>query len=309
MLDVRKLVMLREVSLSGSITGAARLLGVSASSVSQQITRLERQYGVALLEAKGRGVRLTEAAERLVGRTERVLAVLEEAEADLVASRGAVEGVVRLATFHTFATGFLAATTQHLSRIAPGLTVKFNQIDSDEALEELLARRADIVVADEYPGYPIPPIPGLVRSVLGSERIRAYAPDESGAIGCDPGSTSWAMEPSRTDAHRWAQAVCRAAGFEPRVQFESPDPYVHRRLVEQGLAAALLPDTVAEGLVPMDAQRFGLPSDMHRTLLAFVRRGSERAPAIRACRTAIESAVQQAVAIDDATGSVGGSFA
>jgi DNA-binding transcriptional LysR family regulator len=117
------------------------------------------------------------------------------------------------------------------------------------------------------------------------------------------------MEPNRTDAHRWAQAVCRTAGFEPRVQFESPDPYVHRRLVEQGLAAALLPDTVAEGLAPMDAQRIGLPPDMHRTLLAFVRRGSERAPAIRACRAAIESAVRQAVAVDDATGFVGAPLA
>ena len=288
MIDVRKLAMLREVALRGGITGAARSLGVSASGVSQQITRLETQYGVTLLEAEGRGVRLTRAAERLVGQAERVLALLEEAEGELIASKGVVEGVVQLGAFHTFATGFLAATTRHLERIAPGLTVRFTQIDSDEALEQVLARRVDIVVADEYPGYPISPVPGLVRSELGQEPILAYPP---GGAAADPRTVAWAMEPGGTDAHRCARAACRSAGFEPKVQFESPDPYVHRRLVEQGIAAALLPVTVADGLRPWDSSEAGLPERLFRTLLTFVRRGSERAPAVRACRTAIELAV------------------
>lgn len=300
MLDVRRLAMLREVALHGSITGAARALGASASGISQQITRLEREWSIALLEPAGRGVRLTAAAERLVGHTERILAVLEEAEAELEAGRGVPGGVVHLAAFHTFATGFLAAATQHLGRIAPEITLRFTQLDTDEAIGELLARRVDIAVVDEYPGYPVPPSPGLVRAELGREPIRVCLP--AGAAP-DPGATPWAMEPRDSDAFRWARATCRAAGFEPTVRFESPDPYVHRRMVEQGLAAAFLPASVAPG-APGAGDRgadaagslAGLPPDMHRTLLALVRRGTERAPAIRACRRAIELAAKDAAA-------------
>ncbi|UQA98104.1 LysR substrate-binding domain-containing protein [Streptomyces halobius] len=51
----------------------------------------------------------------------------------------------------------------------------------------------------------------------------------------------WVMEPAGTASRRWATTVCRPAGFEPDVRFESPDLLVRLRLVEEGQAAALLP--------------------------------------------------------------------
>ena len=101
------------------------------------------------------------------------------------------------------------------------------------------------------------------------------------------------MEPRETDAFRWARSVCRSAGFEPQVRFESPDPYVHRRLVEQGLAAAFLPATVAAEMTSSAVDRLGSRADMHRTLLSLVRRGTERAAHIQACQSAIELAVEE----------------
>jgi len=227
MLDTGKLVLLREVSLRGSVTSAAASLGVSASNISQRLSRLERECGVALLESEGRGVRLTSAALRLVEHTEQIL--------------------------------------------------------------ELLARRADIAVADEYPGHPLPPSSGLRSAVLGKEPIRAYLP----AGIDDPATAVWAMEPRASDSFRWSRGICRAAGFEPRVQFESPDPYVHRRLVEQGVAAAFLPAGVAEGLDGA-APVTEFPDDMHRRHITLIRRGTERSPTVSACLAALQVAWNEA---------------
>ena len=47
-LDVGRLRLLREVSLRGSIAGAARSLGLTASAVSQQLAVLEREAGTVL---------------------------------------------------------------------------------------------------------------------------------------------------------------------------------------------------------------------------------------------------------------------
>ncbi|NWL26616.1 LysR family transcriptional regulator [Paenarthrobacter ureafaciens] len=286
LLDVKKLRLLREVSLQGSITAAARSLHVTVSSVSQQIARLEHEHGIALLEASGRSVRLTPAAHMLVTHTETVLAALEEAEAELEQNRKAPRGVVHLVAFHTFAAGILGRAVQHLERIAPSMTLRFTQLDPAAAITELNARRADVVVTDEYPGYPLPPTRGIVRTELGTDAIRAYLPQ----AGVQPHAVAWAMEPPMSDATRWARGLCRGAGFEPRVLFESPDPYVHAQLVGQGVAAAFLPVMVARqiGLTKPECPLFD--TDMSRTFVALVRRGTERSPAVEACRRALEMA-------------------
>src|SRR5690606_41966742 len=92
---------------------------------------------------------------------------------------------------------------------------------------------------------------------------------------------------------RWGDGICRAAGFEPRVQFESPDPYVHRRLVEQGVAAAFLPAGVAEGLDGA-APVTEFPDDMHRRHITLIRRGTERSPTVSACLAALQVAWNEA---------------
>lgn len=82
MLDVRKLVLLREVQLRGSISAAAQALSYSHSAVSQQLSALEAQAGVPLLEKVGRGVRLTNAGEELARHAEDIVVILERAESD-----------------------------------------------------------------------------------------------------------------------------------------------------------------------------------------------------------------------------------
>ena len=86
MLDLGKLIALREVSLQGSMTGAAQSLRITVSAVSQQIAKLENDLEVALLEPLGRGVQLTSAAHELIAAAETALASLEEAESEATQS-------------------------------------------------------------------------------------------------------------------------------------------------------------------------------------------------------------------------------
>lgn len=297
MLDVRKLALLREVSLYSGVTGAARALGVSTSSVSQQISRLEHETGVLLLEKSGRGVRLTQEAERLVTHTERVLATLEEAESELERSRGGLSGVVRLVTFHAFALRVLPRAIAHLERIAPGLSLEFVQLDPEDAMQELGARRADIVVVDEYPGLPLPPSQGLVKSELGRDVIDLYVPSSHLQSISNPAERApalaklpWVMEPRISDSYRWTRNVCRSLGFEPRVAFESPNLDIHCMLVMEGLAAAFLPRSLASSLDAHGNRVPGLTDDLHRTVSVLTRRGTERSSSILACKGAIEAA-------------------
>ncbi|HEU4332297.1 MAG TPA: LysR family transcriptional regulator, partial [Lapillicoccus sp.] len=65
MIDLVALQSLRAVRSHGSVVAAAEVLGFTPSAVSQQIKKLERQTGSAVLERYGRGVLLTDHGERL----------------------------------------------------------------------------------------------------------------------------------------------------------------------------------------------------------------------------------------------------
>ena len=101
MIDARRLRVLREVAQQGTLAAAADALHLTPSAVSQQLAALEREIGQPVIERNGRGVRLTGAAEVLVGHANLVLAQLEAAEADVAAYAEGVVGTVRVAGFAT----------------------------------------------------------------------------------------------------------------------------------------------------------------------------------------------------------------
>ena len=70
MLDVHRLRLLRELHRRGTLAEVARALSYSPSAISQQLSQLESETGVQLLERAGRGVRLTEQARILVRHTD-----------------------------------------------------------------------------------------------------------------------------------------------------------------------------------------------------------------------------------------------
>src|SRR6201992_3738084 len=73
MLDVHRLRLLRELERLGTLAAVARALSYSPSAVSQQLSQLEAETGVVLLEPAGRGVRLTAQARILGAHTEAIL--------------------------------------------------------------------------------------------------------------------------------------------------------------------------------------------------------------------------------------------
>src|SRR5689334_10414915 len=101
MLDVRRLRLLRELKVRGTIAEVAAALHQSPSAVSQQLAQLEREAGAPLLQKIGRRVQLTPQAEILVEHVAAILDRLERAESDLGRSLQEVTGTVRIAVFQS----------------------------------------------------------------------------------------------------------------------------------------------------------------------------------------------------------------
>src|SRR3954449_4796435 len=124
MLDLRRLRLLRELAARGTIGAVAEALTYSPSAVSQQLARLQREAGGALLERVGRNVRLTAAAQTLVGHTEALLARLEAAEAELEGTAEDISGTLRVAAIQSACLYLLAPALRRLSAEHPVLRVE-----------------------------------------------------------------------------------------------------------------------------------------------------------------------------------------
>src|SRR4029077_8457879 len=98
MLDVRRLIVLREVARQGSFSRAGDALGYTQPAISRQIAILEQETGATLVDRRPDGVRLTDAGELLVGHAEAVLGRLQDAEAELNELLGLQSGRLRMST-------------------------------------------------------------------------------------------------------------------------------------------------------------------------------------------------------------------
>ena len=94
--SVKRMALFAQVVQHGSMSAAARALGMSTSAVSQQVRALEQDAGVALLHRSTRRLALTDVGSRYYAACARLLDAAGEAEAELSAARQAPSGELRL---------------------------------------------------------------------------------------------------------------------------------------------------------------------------------------------------------------------
>jgi len=296
MIDVRRLRILREVAVAGTISGAARALGYTPSAVSQQLATLARESGAELLRRRGRHVELTAEGRLLVEVAERVGAELEAAEAELASRANRPGGVVRLLAFATALRTLVPRAAAALAAARPELELEIDEADPDDALRLLVQERADVVVAHDYDLLERRRSARVHRRELLGDELRVVGavgdarPAAAGRRAAGGAARSaapvdlaaladrrWVLPDRGSACDRVVERACAAAGFAPRVVARSAD---------FGAIAALAGACDAVGLVPRLAleggpdERLGRPLrvPVRRRLFAAVRDGAQRRP-------------------------------
>jgi DNA-binding transcriptional LysR family regulator len=143
MIDVDALIAFAAVIDTGSFSAAAERLGQTPSGVSRTISRLEAQLGMTLMHRTTRRLDLTEEGSWLLGRARKVLAELEDTEAQVAARRSQPSGLVRV-----------NAATPALSHLVAPLAAEFLdacplvklELTSGETVVDLIEQRADVAI-------------------------------------------------------------------------------------------------------------------------------------------------------------------
>jgi DNA-binding transcriptional LysR family regulator len=294
MLDLKRLRLLSELSRRGTIAEVARVVGYTPSAVSQALAQLEREAGTALLERDGRRVRLTPAAHGLVARTERALAELDAAEAELAAEHADVRGEIVVGAFPSAAAGLVVPAVAKLTEQHPELVCGVREHEPEDGIRLLRSGALDVLVSERYEEVEPAPAGGLESTLLMTEPLLLVLPRADRrrapvALETLAGSR-WIAGLAGTQFAAALEQACRAAGFRPRVAHRADDALLFQALVAAGAGIGLLP---ALACADSEAVRFvelAAPAPPTRQIDALTRRAAARRPALAAVLEALRCA-------------------
>ncbi len=254
MLNVGRLKILNEVAHRGSFSATAEALDYTQSAVSQQIAALEAEAGMTLLARHPRGVSLTAAGQTLVGHAEGILARLESAEAALGAIAGLRGGRLRMASFPSAGATLMPLAIATFRARHPDVELTLAEGEPEQIAPRLRAGEIDLALLFEFgdgAGADELTRVELLEDPLYLALPREHALAEKRKLRLeDLRDEAWIQTSSASPCARHVVRSCHAAGFEPRVSFESDDYQTVQGLVAAGVGVALIPELALFGRPP-----------------------------------------------------------
>lgn len=231
-------------------TLAAQWLGIAQPPLSQQILKLERELGTKLFMRYPRRVELTEAGIILQERAKRLLAEVDDAlEHVKKAARGDSGhlsiGFAGSTVFHPL----VATTLRTFRQKYPGVLVRTEESNSTALLDKVANNQADCAIVR------LPLNCGeLLTVALVEESMVAVLPAghrhgrsrsiDLAQLSSDP----FVLFPRSIgpDLYDSITSACRAAGFSPRIEMESPQISSTINMVAAGFGVTLIPASVRQ---------------------------------------------------------------
>jgi DNA-binding transcriptional LysR family regulator len=237
------------LATTGSFTGAARRLGISQPAVTIQVRELEAASGARLIERRARRLVLTDAGKALLAVTEKIFALVDEAEGVLARAGRGVAGTLTIAASGTAGAYHLPRLLTAFRRRYPGVRVVLEISNSRRVLDQVLGFEADLGVL----GAPDGAAPAAVADdprLLAHPFVRdplvvALPPRHAWAGRRSVGLSELAREPlvlrePGSATRRLLEAHLEACGLVPRVVMELGSNEAIKHAVEAGVALAVV---------------------------------------------------------------------
>lgn len=230
------------VARCGSVTDAARQLGVPQPTVSRTLARLSRELGADLTVADGRGIRMTAEGALLAERGEHALAGLRAALDEIRAGRDAGSGRVALGFLHSMGPSAVPALLRGYRQAHPGVSITLMQDSAENVVDALTEGRVDLALAS-----PVASRPTLRTRALARQPLVALVPDDHRlaprrriAVAELAGERLITMRPGY-GVRTLTDTLLRTAGVAARYVLESDEMTTVAGLVSAGLGVAILP--------------------------------------------------------------------
>lgn len=280
-MELRQLQYALQIAAEKNFSRAAEKLHIAQPSLSQQLSKLEKELGVLLFQRNTISVELTHAGSAFMEKAQMILDMVGQLEREMADISDMKKGRLNV--------GSLPITGSHvLPRVLPLFHSRFPGIDihliedTTNVLENLTAAgRTDIslltlpVLDSNLSWEPLLDEEILLAVPPSHPLARHAAPGETAAVSIGQLREEAFIVLKRGQGFRQiALELCRTNGFEPRIVFESSNIETVQSLVAAGMGIAFVPSMIALGHgTSFRPVYLHLKERPYRTLVAAYRKG------------------------------------
>ncbi len=239
--DWTRMRLLVEIDRCGTVSAAAKAIGIGQPTASAHLRTLEAAAGQRLVERNGRGSKLTEAGRILATHAAQALATLEAGNEELEAFAGLEGGTLRLGASSTPGIYLLPDTLGCFRRAHPNVIVEVEIASTGEILERLVAGRIQMaVVGEANADERLALEPFLEDEILGIAAPGAL-PAKNGRVSPKriDEETLLVREPT-SSTRRIAERALARAGVQPQRVWELDSSEAIKRATRVGLGVSFL---------------------------------------------------------------------
>ena len=242
-METRRLQILLELSRLGSMRAVADEMGVTTSTVSQQIAALAKETGAALIEPDGRRIRLTPAGRRLAEHSVTVLAAVEAARLDLDPAAEPA-GTLRVSGFATAIRRSLLPVVAHLREHHPRVRVAILEHEPFEQFALLDGDDIDLALTYDYNLAPAAFGAGVTARQLWTAPWSLGVPAGAEVPGRSITAFrdhDWIVNSRNTADEDVVRTLASIAGFTPRIVHQADSLALVQDLIVAGMGVGMLP--------------------------------------------------------------------
>jgi molybdate transport repressor ModE-like protein len=239
--DSTRLRLLVELARQGSVSAAARAVGIGQPTASEHLRKLEGAAGQRLVERNGRGSRLTEAGEALAAHAAQALQALRAGEEELDRIAGLEAGTIHIGASTTPGVYLLPDTLGCFRRDHPNVTVEVEIASTGEIVERLLAGRIQLALVGETDADERVRLePFITDEIVGVARPGVLALRDGLAEPSELARQTLLAREARSSTRRVSEGALGAAGVWPARVWELDSSEAIKRAAREGLGIAFL---------------------------------------------------------------------
>lgn len=247
------------VMLTGSMTAAGELLGISQPAVSRLIRELETKVGFGLFQRNGGNITPTSEGRMLHREVERSMQALSRIES---AAKGIAQlkaDTLRVAGTIGLSTAYFGRTIQHLEEKYPEITITVSTDTTPSMVDKLRAHQFDLGVAffpTDLQGLEIETL-SLVEAVCVMPKGHPLSGRDEIHVE-DLIDVPLVCQEKDTQAQYKILSIFRAAGVEPVIKVEANLALMMYKLVESGVGVAITEPITAKEMIgrPIEIKPF-----------------------------------------------------
>lgn len=244
-INLDRLKVLLVVAQTGSLTKAALELNMSISAISQQISRLEKEVKLPLIERMPRGIQTTPAGAALVYHAQQIDRNISAALSEISEYKNLNRGKLRISTFPTFAASMMPEVLSRYRKEFPHIELQVKSTLQQGIIDTLIRRESEIATLWDYSWMKIDE-PDLALVPLMIEPTMLLVPESHRVAEqkyvhlSDLAQEKWITRDNHP-VSSVLQIICQDSGFTPEILMLANDYQELQGMVAAELGLALAP--------------------------------------------------------------------